>query len=149
MRNWNTYKQILFLLVFTLSAHCIAQIYNTEVEAKILIATESGRKIIKASALNKTPLNHSLRYELFVIKGAKNSMNKSRNTQKGRFVLPPSEQKQLATTTINVTSNDRLIVLLLIYNAEDVLLGKDQIVFHREENLDSDKVILRKTNEKA
>ncbi|MCW5519270.1 hypothetical protein J1N09_05430 [Aureitalea sp. L0-47] len=107
-----------------------AQIYNSEIEAEIVMEPNTEFISITAFAFNKTMLNHSLRYILSVISNEIESNNHSKSDQTGRFVLKPGEKRELASTVLNVSEEKRIIILLLVYDLEDKLLGKDRIVLN-------------------
>ncbi|MGB5818527.1 MAG: CsgE family curli-type amyloid fiber assembly protein [Saonia sp.] len=90
---------------------------------------------ITGSAHNKTEISKSLRYVLSVIKTGKKSKNKNKNDQESRFVLAPGVKKNLSSTIINVTNDDRTIILLLIYQDEKII-GKDRKVLNGIEGED-------------
>ncbi|WP_432412989.1 CsgE family curli-type amyloid fiber assembly protein [Rasiella sp. SM2506] len=142
------YKIAFFLLVAlvmnSLLMPCQAQIYNSEIEAKIILEEEYGQISITGAALNTTNISQSLRYELSVIKGEKNSGNKSRNSQKGRIVLEAGAQKTLSNTRINSDDKQRIIILLLIYNTQEELVGKDRLILNGTEDEEQEKIILNK-----
>ncbi|MGB5555459.1 MAG: CsgE family curli-type amyloid fiber assembly protein [Flavobacteriaceae bacterium] len=109
----------------------MGQFYNKEVEASIDIEVLDNSVLqVVGSAYNKTEINKSLRYDLSVIKGNSDAVNKSKNSQEGRFVLEPGTKKNLSTTSINVIENDRTIILLLIYDEEDKIVGKDRKILN-------------------
>lgn len=105
-----------------------SQIYNTEVEAKIIAEERNEMLQVTGTAFNKTEISQSLRYVLSVIRTNPENSNTSKNDQSGRIVLEPGEQQSLSTTTINVNDEDRVILLLLIYNIDDEIIGQDRIV---------------------
>lgn len=121
---------ILMLMVLC-SINAFSQFYNKNVEAKIEIVTNTEFIEITGTAQNKTNLDQSLRYELSVFRNS--ATNKSNNKQTGRFVLKAGEKKNLSKTTINAKSEDEVTILLLVYNTEDKLIGKDRIVFNDKE----------------
>ena len=124
-----------------------SQIYNTQIEAKIDLKKNTEFIEITGSAYNKTELNQSLRYILSVIKNNSEGSNISKNDQSGRFVLEPGQKKNLSKTTINANDKDRIILLLLVYNFDDKLLGKDRIVLNGtlEDEKEERKINLAKT----
>lgn len=107
-----------------------SQVYNTQVEAKINMQQYGDIIKITGSALNKTSSSQSLRYILSVIKNNSSNSNNSKNDQSGRFVLDLGEKKNLSTTTINSNEKDRIIILLLVYDENDKLLGMDRNVIN-------------------
>lgn len=131
MKGTINYIVIVFVLMVT---NGLAQTYNTDVEAKIFTQIENEQIRIIGTALNKTEINQSLRYVLSVIKNNPTNSNRSKNDQSGRFVLESGQKSELSSTTINKETKDRIIILLLIYDTEDVIIGKDRIVFNDSKN---------------
>jgi hypothetical protein len=123
-------KYLLFLTLFFFSLQGFSQIYNTEVEAKINAEERNDMLQVTGTAFNKTEISQSLRYVLSVIRTNPENSNTSKNDQSGRIVLEPGEQQNLSSTTINVNDEDRVILLLLIYNTEDQIVGQDRIVIN-------------------
>ncbi len=120
------------LLVFCIAPMCVyAQYYNEEVEATIdlQVVDDSFLKVV-GSAYNKTEINKSLRYVLSVIKSSSNGTNTSNNKQEGRFVLEAGIKKNLSSTSINVQVSNRTIILLLVYDEGDKIIGKDRKVLN-------------------
>ncbi len=120
----------LVISVCLVSISSFSQFYNTQVEAKINLENNSEFIEITGSAFNKTELSQSLRFVLSVIKNNPQNSNRSKNDQSGRLVLNPGQKKNLSKTTINANDKDRIIILLLIYNTDDTLLGKDRIIIN-------------------
>jgi hypothetical protein len=123
---------IVFILPFfinIISFSLYGQYYNTKVEAKIHLENNNEFININSSANNKTEISQSLRYTLSVIKTDPESGNKSKNDQAGRIVLQPSETQKLSSTTINSTTS-RIIILLLVFDLDDNILGKDRMVLN-------------------
>ncbi len=122
---------ILFLLVAVLTGNIMfGQSYNKEVEAKISMSNNNEFIEITGIAFNKSEITQSLRYVLSVIKKNAENSNSSKNDQSGRIVLKPSEKNELSKTTINADAKDRIIILLLIYDLDDKLVGKDRVVIN-------------------
>lgn len=107
-----------------------SQIYNTKVEAKINLVNKSEFIEITGTAFNKSESSQSVRYVLSVIKNNPLNSNKSKNDQSGRFVLEPGKKLLLSTTSINAFDKDRIIILLLLFDTNDEILGKDRIVIN-------------------
>jgi len=129
------HQHIIVLWILVLSCYVVqGQVYNTEVEAKINLEYNSEFIEIVGSAFNTTRINQSLRYVLSVIKSNPQNSNRSKNDQSGRIVLEPGQKKNLSSTTINSQEKDRIIILLLIYDAKDQLIGKDRIVLNGTED---------------
>tara|TARA_R100000306_G_scaffold24583_3_gene27763 strand:- start:65285 stop:66067 length:783 start_codon:yes stop_codon:yes gene_type:complete len=141
------YQIITTLSILLLTLTTFAQSYNSEVVAKINMDNQYNLLKITGTAYNQTPISQSFRYELSVIKGEKGSGNKSRSSQDGRIVLASGETKQLSTTTIN-KDDTRVIILLLIYDLQDNLIGKDRIVLNGNEEEEAQQIIINKAEEK-
>lgn len=141
MKSQFTY--FIYCCVFLICTPSYSQYYNTVVEAKIITNNTSDDELIElqATATNLSEVNQNLRYVFSVIKND-NSNNNSKNSQEGHFLLIPSEKKNLSTTAINFNATDQIIVLLLIYDIEDVLLGKDRLVFKEKELKTTEKIVL-------
>lgn len=125
-----------------------SQVYNTNVEAKINLQQNGEVIQITGSALNKTSSSQSLRYVLSVIKNGSKNSNNSKNDQSSRFVLDLGEKKNLSTTTLNSNVTDRLIILLLVYDENDKLMGMDRIVINGTEEDVKLKEVENEKNEK-
>lgn len=110
-----------------------AQIYNTEVEAKIDLSTNGEFYKINCFANNKTFINRSLHYVFTLIRNEEG--NTSSDKQEGDFVLSAEEKRILFSNTVNIQKKDRVILLLLIYDEDKNILGKDRIAVNE---VDSD-----------
>jgi len=120
--------------------------YNTEVEAKIQVSQNDEHVTINGTAFNKTEISQSLIYKLTVFK-TDTEGNKSKNEQSGRFILNSNEKKELSTVAVNTTNKTRTIILLLIYNLDDKIIGKDRIVLNdSKDDLQVKKEIIAKVN---
>ncbi len=122
---------LILFLILCLPSLSFGQFYNKEVEASINLEILDNNVLeIIGSAYNKTEISKSLRYNLSVIKGNQDETNKSKNSQEGRIVLEPGMKNNLSTTAINVQDEDRTIILLLIYDEEEKIIGKDRKVLN-------------------
>lgn len=126
------YFQHFFLLTMLFSSKGFGQLSNKEVRAKISIEEIEGSVKITGVAENLTEIVQSLTYKLSVIKKNKISNNQSNNAQEGLFTLEPNENKNLSTTQVNIGKDDEVIVLLLFYDSDKKLIGKDRIVIGEE-----------------
>ena len=135
------YCMLAFLIFFANSG--VAQVYNTEIAAEIILDRNSEFVDITGSGYNKSQISRSLNYILNVYK-SDDFGNVSNNEQNGRFVLQPGEKKRLSTTTINIDDGNKVIILLRIYDLENNLLGKDRIVLNDDSG---DKKIVLKPQE--
>lgn len=117
---------LIYSLFFSSILH--AQILNTEVKAKIELSYFEEMVSVTGTAENLDDGMKNLSYTLSVIKKNNQSSNTSNNSQNGEFTLNPNEKKTLSTTQINQSIEDEIIILLLIYNDNDVMVGKDRII---------------------
>jgi hypothetical protein len=124
------YKKLLALLI--MSALSYSQNINTVVKAKIKMEEIEGNVKITGTAENVSDILQSLTYKLSVIKKSNLNDNQSLNTQEGLFTLNPSETKKLSEIQINLEKNVEIIVLLLFYNENKQMIGKDRIVIGEE-----------------
>ncbi len=120
------YILIIFILFSTIA---VAQVTNKEVKAKIEIEDNADFISITGYAENLTDGYKSLLYKLSVIKTDKNNSNRSNNLQSGRFTLEANQIKALSKTQVNLTKDVQTIILLLIYDENQMLVGKDRYVF--------------------
>ncbi len=139
---------ILLLSLLLVTTSGFSQIYNTQIEAKINLESNAEFIEITGSAFNKTSINQNIRYVLSVIKNNPQNSNRSKNDQSGRLVLTSGQKQNLSKTTISANDTDRIIILLLVYNTEDVLLGKDRIVLNgtSEDKAAAEKELLQKSS---
>jgi hypothetical protein len=129
-------KRLSFIIFILLSTLLQAQIFNKEVEAKIMVSPQDEMYTITGSALNKTDLNKSLSYRMSVVKNNQNLEASSKTDQAGLFVLEPNERKNLTSSTVNAEEDQRIIVFLLVYQ-DSLVVGKDRIVINGLEGEDS------------
>ncbi|WP_177183527.1 CsgE family curli-type amyloid fiber assembly protein [Olleya namhaensis] len=117
-------------------------------EAKLDVNQDNNYLNIKGVAINKSGSQKSLSYKLSVFKTDQNN-NKSKNQQSGEFVVDVNQQKDLSTTSINFDKNTKLIILLLIYDANNAIIGKDRVVLNDDgqNSLDIKKDIANKIND--
>ena len=133
MQRYLPYSLFMMLLFAPVS---YSQLSNTQVKAKIHLEEIEGTIKITGTAENLTDIVQSLSYKLSVIKKNKTSNNQSNNAQEGLFTLEPSETKKLSTTQVNSGKDDEIIVMLLFYDSDKKLVGKDRIVIGEEKKKD-------------
>lgn len=126
------YIATIFILFPIIAA---SQVTNREVKAKIEIDENADFISITGYAENLTDVYKSLLYRLSVIKSDKNNKNRFNNLQSGRFTLEASQIKSLSKTQVNLSKDSQTIILLLIYDENQILVGKDRYVFG-EKNAD-------------
>ena len=122
--------------MFSLSLSGECQILNSEISAEILVEENSEFFELRAMAENLTLADRSLQYEFSTFRKDANG-NTSKTSQDGRFTLASNEKKELAITSINALEEDRIIVVLIIYDLEKKPLGQDRIVFNEDPEKDN------------
>ncbi|PRP66176.1 CsgE family curli-type amyloid fiber assembly protein [Nonlabens agnitus] len=119
-------KYALFLLLLiTGFSEAQESLYNKTVKAEILMEDQGGFLNITGMASNLTDADQSIHYELAVIKKDTATNNNTKNNQTGRGVLKSKTQGVLSTTKVNLNIPDLLTIMLLIYDEDDKLIGKD------------------------
>lgn len=139
-------KILAFCISMCFFATSSAQYLNRESKAIIEIIHNEGVFEITAKAENLSQIKQSLSYELKVFKENLKSGNKSDNAQEGRFVIDPFIIKKLAFTVINSQDkDDRIILLLLLRNTDNVIVGKSRkVIINNEVKEDTNKITLAK-----
>lgn len=122
----------LLVLIFLISVSAEAQNFNSEVEASIK-TNDNKDNLLEITGISKnlTEATYSLHYELSVITSSGDN-NSSKNSQTGRFTLEPFETRELSSTTVSINPQQRSIILLIIYNEDDEVMGTSRIVFEEK-----------------
>ena len=126
-------KTMVLIVVFFYAINAYSQSYNTQVDAKLIVTQDNDIINIKGVAINKMQLSKSISYKLSVFKTDKNQ-NKSKNEQSGQLDLNADQQKDLSTTSINFDQETKVIILLLIFDSTDNIIGMDRIVYNDNED---------------
>lgn len=129
MKIFIHYKLLVLLLLSSIS---YSQITNTVVKAKIEREEIEGKLKISSTAENLSDILQSLTYKLTVIRKSNVNDNQSSNSQEGLFTLDPSETKKLSETQLNIEKDVEIIVMLLFYDENKQMIGKDRIVIGEE-----------------
>ncbi|CAN1530158.1 Curli assembly protein CsgE [Flavobacteriaceae bacterium] len=116
---------LLFLLFLTQSNY--SQVVYKEVKAKIEVEKVENILFIKGTAENLKSVYKSIAFKLTVFKKNKLNSNNSKNSQDGRIILDPQQKVILSKTQINESKDDQIILLLIIYDENNVIIGKDRI----------------------
>ncbi|WP_028282680.1 CsgE family curli-type amyloid fiber assembly protein [Olleya marilimosa] len=124
---------MVLIIVYFFAINAYSQSYNTQVEARLIVTQDNDIINIKGVAINKMQLSKSISYKLSVFKTDKNQ-NKSKNEQSGQLDLNADQQKDLSTTSINFDQETKVIILLLIFDSTDNIIGKDRIVYNDNED---------------
>ncbi len=125
-------KPMLILIVLLISRANYAQLSNTVVKAKIEIDQANGLIKVKGVSENLSGIVQSFSYKLTVIKKNIKSNNISDNAQEGIVTLDPNQTKILSETQLNANSEDEITILLLFYDENKTLIGKDRVVLSQE-----------------
>ncbi len=111
-----------------------SQVPQNEVKAKIELETIEGSIKVTGMVENLTEIIKSATYKLSVIKNNVNNANgnQSTNAQEGVFTLNPRETQKLSVTQISKGDEDNIIVLLILYDENKQIIGKDRVVIGEE-----------------
>ncbi|MBB1140448.1 CsgE family curli-type amyloid fiber assembly protein [Myroides sp. WP-1] len=109
---------------------------NTQIEAILDVKQDTDQLHITSIAQSKTEITTSISYKLSLIKTNLLTHNQSKNDQSGRQVLEPFQRIALSSTQVNLTGEDRLIILLLLYDVNDKLIGTARHVINETRNED-------------
>lgn len=125
--------KLAFILFFANMQTISSQTVYKEVKAKIEVEEIENILSITGTAENLKAVYKNISFKLSVFKKNKLNDNKSSNMQDGRMTLEPINKVILSKTQINRGKDDQIIVLLLIYDENNVIIGKDRVVFGQEE----------------
>lgn len=128
-------KLITLLILIYFCQNSYAQISNTKIVAELKVEiTDNNVATLIAKASNTTDVYYSLKYVFSVITYDPNN-NTSKNSIEDRFTLDPYETKNLYQESINTESENKIIVLFLIYDEDDKMVGKSRVVFNEDEDM--------------
>ena len=102
------------------------QVFNTEVQASIVVEQNSEFYTFKARAENLTPIDRSLRYDFMMFKQDVNG-NQSKSNQENRFYLNGNQIVILSETVVNYNVEAKIILVLLIYDQYDKPIGMQRL----------------------
>ncbi|NQX77014.1 CsgE family curli-type amyloid fiber assembly protein [Gilvibacter sp.] len=130
-------RYYLSVVLMLFSGLTLAQIYNKEIAAKLDVSFNDEFINIVASGENKTAIDQSLRYVMsgFVQMDDGSSVKEDKEE---RFVLSAGEKRNLNSITLPRRDERRKIILLLIYDENDKIVGKDRVVFFGDDQNDPD-----------
>lgn len=98
--------------------------YNQQIKGEIYLEQKGDQVTIQGVASNLTDVSESIRYELAVLK-KDNTNSTAKSNQKGRGVLNAKTKTILSTTSVNINNPSKITIMLLIYDIDDKLIGKD------------------------
>jgi hypothetical protein len=125
MKNF-VLKWICLCVFFSLQKMYSQAVYK-EVKAKIEVEKVENILSIKGTVENLKSEYKSISYKLTVFKKNKSNSNVSKNAQDGRVILDPQQKVILSKTQVNEGKDDQIILLLIIYDENNVIIGKDRI----------------------
>lgn len=103
------------------------QYFNKEIKAKIYVERNSEFYTFQATAENVTPSDYNLSYEYAIFNTDENGeVTKSNRVE--RFFLRANEKVILTQLTVNYSLERKATVLLVLYDADGKVLGRDRIV---------------------
>lgn len=129
------HSYIIYLFTFFIGLmYSYSQVPQNEVKAKIELETIEGSIKVTGMVENLTEIIKSATYKLSVIKNNVNNANgnQSTNAQEGVFTLNPRETQKLSVTQISKGDEDNIIVLLILYDENKQIIGKDRVVIGEE-----------------
>jgi len=124
----NIIKWIVIFVTFLFYNNCFSQFYNKEVVAKIKIEDKGEFINFSATAENITTSGRNLRYDFSLFKKTE-SGNITKSNQGNRFFLEPNQKVILSSTQINRSDEGNITVVMIIYDEDDVPIGKDRLQF--------------------
>ena len=111
-----------------------AQIVYKEVKAKIDVEEVENTLSVVGTVENLKSEFKNISFKLSVFRKNKSNSNRSSNAQDGRVTLEPLNKITLSKTQINKSAEDQIIILLLIYDEDNKIIGKDRIIFGEEDS---------------
>lgn len=115
------------LLILCFYQGISAQIYNQKIDATIITEPSSEFLTFKARVENKTKVDYPLTYEYSIFTTNQDS-TVSKSSNRNQFFLQSGERKIVNNLTLNYNFTKKTILLLLIYDENEKILGKDRIV---------------------
>jgi|GEM_PF-301422 len=123
----NTLQNFLLpVLMLCITVGVNAQFYNKEYVAKIYVKKESEFFTFAATAENLMPTDVNLKYDFSVYSADANN-NVSRSNQTDLFFLKGNEKKVLSTVAVNYSIEDKITLVLVLYDKDDKPVGQDRI----------------------
>jgi hypothetical protein len=136
MKSYLNILIVAFIIFFSENGFSQAT-YNKDVKAKIEVKEIENLLFITGTVENLKSEFQNISYKLSVYKKNKTNSNKSTNAQDGRVTLEPIQKVELSKTQVNYTKEDEVIIMLLIYDEKDAIIGKDRVVYGEEKATDT------------
>lgn len=121
------FQLLTIFLVLSFSNVGLAQYFNKEIKAKIYLEKNSEFYTFQATAENATPSDYNLSYDYAIFNTDENGEVVKSNREE-RFFLRANEKVILTQLTVNYSLERRAIILLVIYDADGKVVGRDRIV---------------------
>ena len=115
------------LILWLCPFYTYGQLVNKKVKAEIKIIYNDNYFDVIAIAQNKTDVYTNISY-LFKIISKDQNANSATNEQEGRATINALEIKELSKVNMNATTDKQLIVLLLLYDEDSKMIGRDRVV---------------------
>lgn len=128
-----SFAHITFLLLLVNVSFCFSQNLNKDIKPKIEVEEVENTLSATATVENLKSEFRNISFKLTVFKKNKRNSNRSDNAQDGRVTLEPIQKVILSKTQVNRTQDDQIIILLLIYDEDNAIIGKDRLVFGGDE----------------
>jgi hypothetical protein len=128
-----SFAYITFLLLLLNVSFCFSQNLNKDIKPKIEVEEVENTLSATATVENLKSEFRNISFKLTVFKKNKRNSNRSDNAQDGRVTLEPIQKIILSKTQVNRTQDDQIIILLLIYDEDNAIIGKDRLVFGGDE----------------
>ncbi len=129
-------KLIAFFSLLFFYQLALGQITNTDVVAKLNVETTDNVSSIIAKTSNTTEVYFSLKYIFSVITYNPDNTT-SKESFEDLFTLEPIETKDLFKYSLSLVNDNKIIVLILIYDDDESLIAKDRYVFNEEKKEES------------
>ncbi len=115
--------KFLFFAIFFYGLTAVGQ-YNTVVNAELLVDENTEYTAIRARASNLVEVSQDLRFVFTTFRTVSDEKNPGKVEEEGGFSLSPIEKKTLSETTISKSDTTKIIVLFLVYDVNENLIGK-------------------------
>lgn len=125
--------KIVFILLFFHFQFVSSQVVYKEIKTKIDVEELENIISITGAVENLKSEFKNISFKMTVFKKNITNNSKSDNVQSGRITLEPLKKVLLSKTEINRTKEDKIIILLLVYDENNNIIGKDRIVFGEDE----------------
>lgn len=110
-----------------------SQNLNKDIKPKIEVEEIENILSVTGTVENLKAEFKNISFKMTVFKKNKLNSSRSDNSQDGRVTLEPVQKVSLSKTQVNKGKDDQIIILLLIYDEDNTIIGKDRIVFGSEE----------------